>query len=496
MQQTQRLTQGVVLTPQMRQALRILQVGAVELRQEIAAEAVANPLLEEILPDAGANIAGGEIDSGGDNFLSEDAHGAESEDEDFFADGGELRIDDNDFSALRKMEEDRRDDFDDENRLNYASEDSDEARRYLLDSAIGEGESLQENLLAQARLAAPTPGVSKAFEVLVGNLDERGFMAEPPETLTLPPDVSCADLDAARALLKTCEPAGIGAADLRECLLLQLLRTERGHTLAALILEACFPLLLKRKIPQIARQLGKTPEAVKDALSVIATLDTAPARRFAKDENQVIDSPDVVIRRDETGGGWVVVPNEANLPRLRINHAYKNLLAGENLSDADRAYIAEKIRAGRFLIGAIEQRRSMLERVARLLLKHQPEFFEHGFSKLRPLTMRMLAAELGVHETTVSRTVANKFVQTPHGIFELRSFFTSGVITDSGENVSNTGIKEMLADLVAGENTASPLSDEALCAALAGKGIKVARRTVAKYREALKIPAAHLRKRF
>lgn len=482
LQQSQRQTQGLVLTPQLRQSLRILQVPAAELSQEIAEELAANPLLEEVPPEGPPADTAVEAEEERDTGEDYQASGRE-----------ELAINENDFGSLRKMEEDWQDSYYDEQRSqNYTAEDS-ERREHFFESLVGE-ESLQEKLVGQARLADAPPGVLAAVQVLLGNLDERGFMTADIASLGLETGLPRADLEQAWTLLKTFEPAGIGAADLRECFLIQLLQSGRRHTLAALIVDECFSLLLKRKIPEIARELDTSPEEVREAIAVIAQLDTAPARKFAQDDNRVI-APDIVIRRNADDTDWQVVLNGENIPRLRINHAYKNLLAGKTLSDKDRAYITEKMRAGRFLIGAIEQRQQTLERIAWLLLKYQAKFFEEGVSRLHPLTMAQLAGELGVHETTVSRAIANKYVQTPHGLFELRFFFTSGLVTDTGEAMANTSVKEVLADIVAAEDPTVPLSDEALVEALGKKGIRIARRTVTKYRDALSIPPAYLRKR-
>ncbi|MDR2982727.1 MAG: RNA polymerase factor sigma-54 [Puniceicoccales bacterium] len=485
LQQTQRQTQGLVLTPQLRQSLRILQVPATELHQEIAGELAANPLLEEIPPE--------------ENVPNSEANTTISESSPFddidppTSTHDELAINDNDFRALQKMEEDWQDSYYDEHRSqSYTAEDA-ERRQHFFDSAVGE-ESLQEKLLAQARLAAPTPAILTAIQILVGNLDERGFMTADLGTLGLETGQKRADLEEAWRLLKTFDPPGIGAADLRECFLIQLIHSGRRHTPAALIVDEYFPLLLKRRIPEIARALDMTPEAVREAITAIALLDTAPARKYAQDENRII-TPDIIVRHNPDDTDWEIILNNENIPRLRLNHTYKNLLAGEKLSAKDRAYITEKMRAGRFLIGAIEQRQQTLERIARLLLKYQADFFVEGVSKLHPLTMAQLAVKLNVHETTVSRAIANKYIQTPFGIFELRFFFTSGVTTDDGEAMANTSIKEVLADIVAAEDPTNPLSDETLVEALAAKGIRIARRTVAKYRDALKIPPAYLRKR-
>ncbi|MDR2863091.1 MAG: RNA polymerase factor sigma-54 [Puniceicoccales bacterium] len=474
--QSQRQIQGLVLTPQLRQSLRILHISAAELNQEVTSELVANPLLELIPPE--------------DSSASEKTEADTSDNDDPFAENFSSDDAPPDFSE--KMEADWRDDYYEEHRIVRQSSEDEEHRQHFFDSAVGE-ESLQETLLKQARLATSTPGVLAAMQTLIGNLDDRGFMTADPGTLALDARIARADLDTAWTLLKTFDPPGIGAADLRECLLIQLILSGRRHTLAALIVDECFPLLIKRRIPEIARELETSAAEVHNAMHELAQLDFAPARKYAQDDNRFI-IPDIIVQRSADSREWDVILNYENIPRLRLNHAYKNLLAGKNLSQFDRDYISGKMRDGRFLISAIEQRQQTLERIAHLLLRYQAEFFEEGISRLHPLTMARIAGDLDVHETTVSRAIANKYIQTPHGIFELRYFFNAGVTTDAGESMANTSIKELLANIVARENPASPLSDEDLADELQKKGIHVARRTIAKYRAALHLPPAFLRK--
>jgi RNA polymerase sigma-54 factor len=471
--------------------LRILQVPAAELHQEIAAALDANPLLEEIQPDDSVPAPDDSGDGTDGSDFGDATDGTDAPEA--FAERAELAIADDDFRSLQKMDDDWHDSYYDEQRSqNYTADDA-ERRQHFFESAVGE-ESLPEKLLNQARLAAPNASVLAALQTLIGNLDDNGFMSADIGSLVLDTRLPRADLETAWTLLKTFEPSGIGAADLRECLLIQLLQSGRRHTLAALIVDECFPLLLKRRIPEIARELETTPADVRTALTVIAQLDFAPARKYAQDDNRAV-IPDITVRRNADDTAWDIVLNYENIPRLRLNHAYKNLLAGKTLSPSDREYISGKMRDGRFLIGAIEQRQQTLERIARLLIKYQADFFDGGIAHLHPLVMARLAEDLGVHETTVSRAIANKHIQTPHGIYELRYFFTTGVTTDSGETMANTSIKEVLADIVAGEDPTDPLSDENLVTALQQKGIHISRRTIAKYRSALSIPPAYLRKR-
>jgi len=204
--------------------------------------------------------------------------------------------------------------------------------------------------------------------------------------------------------------------------------------------------------------------------------------------------PDVTVEKD--GDEWKIILNSDYIPRLRLSNTYKELIAKGTLAKQERDYLREKLRSGKFIINAIEQRQRTIERITREILKHQSEFFAEGVSKLKPLTMTQIADLIGVHETTVSRALANKYIQTPHGVFEMKFFFTSGYQSDAGQSVANTSVKEMIADIVAGEDPSSPLSDQDIVAALVAKGLTIARRTVAKYREELGLLPSNLRRRY
>jgi RNA polymerase sigma-54 factor len=463
-------------------------------------ELAANPLLEEIPPEESAPEFSAEFapplpaaNSHADSF-GDGNEGAEVFDISARLPKRDNEVNDDYNDIMQKMENDWKDDIRDDSQTLLPHTGEDDARRqHIFDSATG-AESLEENLLKQARLAAPSPEVFEAIRALVGELDARGYMTADLGALCLQTSLPRATLDEAWKILKTFDPPGIGAADLRECLLIQLLQTGRRHTLAALIVDEYFPLLLKRRLSEIARSLGATPRQIDEALAVLARLSTSPARNFASDDNRAV-FPDIIVRRAADDSGWEPVMTREYIPRLRLNQSYKSLLAAKTLKPGDREYIREKMRSGNFLISAIEQRQNTLERIARLILKHQTDFFDNGVSRLHPLTMSVIAPELGLHVTTVSRAIANKTMLTPHGLFELRYFFTSGLTTDSGDTMASVSVRRLLADIIAKENPAAPLGDKELADRLRARGANIARRTIAKYRDALNIPPSHLRKR-
>jgi RNA polymerase sigma-54 factor len=232
---------------------------------------------------------------------------------------------------------------------------------------------------------------------------------------------------------------------------------------------------------------------VQEAIEVVGSLDPAPGRRFADDSNRVV-VPDVTVEKD--GDEWKIVLNSDYIPRLRISNTYREMIARGKLSKPERDYLRERMRSGKFLINSIEQRQQTIERITREIIKVQVEFFEQGVSKLRPLTMTQIADVVGVHETTVSRAIANKFIRTPHGVFEFKFFFTPGYQAQSGDSVSNTSVKDMINNLISGEDRSQPLSDQEIVAKLETRGIKIARRTVAKYREELGLLPSNLRREY
>jgi RNA polymerase sigma-54 factor len=253
-----------------------------------------------------------------------------------------------------------------------------------------------------------------------------------------------------------------------------------------------FELLTRRRIPELARKLGAAADDVQEAIEEIGKLDPAPGRRFAEDSNRVVVA-DVTVEKD--GAEWKIHLNNDYIPRLRISNTYRELIAKGTLSKPEREYLRERMRSGKFLIDSIEQRQRTIERITREILKAQEPFFENGVSHLQPLTMTRIADIVGVHETTVSRAIANKYLKTPHGVFEFKYFFTPGYQAEGGgAAMSNTSVKEMIADLVAGEDKGGPLSDQDIVGRLRDKGITIARRTVAKYREELGILPSNLRR--
>ena len=478
---SQRQTQQMVLAPQLRQSLKILQVAALDLRSVIQEELQSNPTLEE-LPMDGVSLDQNGADAAADG-TAPDADGAEPREELDFSKS---------FEILAKIDDDWRDDQAQGGGGQPYTSEAAEKRQHFFDSLVSET-SLQEHLMRQAELSDCPPRVLTAIRYLVGSIDDRGFLTASPADIALMSSLALEDVQAAQKVLKTFDPPGIGAQDLEGCLLFQLEAKGRGGSIAARVVRDHFELLTRRRIPDLARRLGVSVEEIQTAIEEIGTLDPSPGRRFADDSNRIV-VPDVTVEKDN--GQWRIILNSDYIPRLRISQTYRELIAKGQLSKPERDYLRERMRSGRFLINSIEQRQQTIERITREIIKVQEEFFEHGVARLKPLTMTQIADVVGVHETTVSRAIANKYIQTPHGVFEFKYFFTPGYQAQSGDAVSNTSVKEMINDLIAGEDRAHPLSDQELVAKLQAKGIKVARRTVAKYREELGLLPSNLRREY
>ncbi len=484
----QRQTQSLVLAPQLRQSLKILQVAALDLRSVIQEELQVNPTLEE-LPMDGMSLEKESEDRERDS-QNHDGEGPTTPQ----AEGESPEREQMDFSKeydiLTKLDEDWRDFMSNVGGTQPFTSDDAEKRQHFFDSLVSET-SLQEHLMRQAEMTDLDEPAMKAMQHLVGSLDDRGFLTQAPSDVALQTALPLETVQEALRVLKTFEPAGIGAKDLSECLILQLQAKNCSDSLAARIVRDHFALLTRRRIPEIARKIGAHMDDVQIAIEEIGTLDPAPGRRFADDSNRVV-VPDVTVEEDR--GEWKIILNNDYIPRLRISNTYKEMIAKGALSKDERDYVRERIRSGKFLINSIEQRQQTIERITREIIRVQEEFFKEGVAKLKPLTMTQIADAVGVHETTVSRAIANKFIKTPHGVFDFKFFFTPGYQADSGASVSNTSVKEMIDELVALEDKSQPLSDQEIVAKLQEKGINIARRTVAKYREELGLLPSNLRR--
>jgi len=471
MQQTQNLALQQVLSPQLQQSLLILQTPLLELRNLVQQEMETNPVLEELPEEPGADERSEVEPSADDNFKNE-------------------------FEKLASLDEEWRDYMAQSASYLDGFRDSKEAqdkRQFVFDS-IPVQETLQQNLIGQLNQSVLSASDRKAAELIIGNIDDNGFLQSTPEEMALNSGIPKEDFEKMLALIQSFYPSGVGARDLRECLLIQLVRGGKERSMEYKIVSEHMEDLGKRRFPEMARRVGISVEEVQKAADNIARLNPRPGQVFAAaPQNYVL--PDVMV--EKVDGEYQISSNNEQIPHLRISNLYKDIIASGNTQSSDvKDYIRDKIRSGKFLIRSIHQRQQTILNIARQIVSRQRDFLEHGPSHLKPMTMGEVADAVGVHETTVSRAVSGKYMATPQGIFEMKYFFTSGYQTATGESLSNTSVKEAILDLVKHENGSAPLSDHEIVEILSERGIPIARRTVAKYRTELNILPSHMRRKY
>jgi len=493
---SQRMTQSLVLSPQMQQSLALLQAPTLELKALVEQEMQQNPVLEEApMPEAEQVEKGKSDDGDGPDTPAESADPAEPPADVNFDNTTEKNgepVDDfmAEFERLAQLDQDWRDHFAATNIPMRQSAEEEEKRQFMFDSIVA-ATSLQEVLLEQVRDSGLNDEQRPIAEMLIGNIDDYGYLKTSIEELAFSTNIPADKIEAVLKVIQTFDPPGVGARDLQECLLRQLERADEQKTVEYRIVKDYMDALGKRRIPEIARGLGLEVDEVQEAIARIARLEPRPGRAFLSDNNQYI-LPEVFVHR--VGDDFTVTTNNEQIPHLRISNTYKDLMAQSGNSAEVLNYIREKIRAGKFLIKSLHQRQQTILNIGIEIVKRQREFMEKGVAFLKPLTMVQVAEVVGVHETTVSRAVSGKYMQTPQGIFEMKYFFTAGIQTATGEGMSNTSVKDMIAEMFKKEDPTKPLSDQEIVKMLQEKGIVIARRTVAKYRSELNILPSNLRK--
>jgi RNA polymerase sigma-54 factor len=488
---SQKMALSQVLAPQLQQSLALLQAPTLELKALVEQELQQNPVLEETL--------NGEVEQDGkgqEGSLAPDQSDPTEPPADVTFDPATDKsngpVDDfqAEFEKLAQMDQEWRDHFAQTNLPQRYSAEDEERRQFMFDSLVADT-SLQETLLEQVRFSDLSDEQRPIAEMIIGNIDDYGYLQASVDELAFSTNIPAEQISEVLKLIQTFHPPGVGARDLRECLLLQLERAERQDSLEYKIIDQCFEALGKRRLPEIARALGIEVDEAQDAAERISHLEPRPGRAFLPNNDQYI-LPEVFVQNVD--GELTVTTNNEQIPHLRISNKYKDLMSQAESSQEVREYIREKIRAGKFLIKSLHQRQQTILNIAREIVNRQREFMEKGVAHLKPLTMVQVAEVVGVHETTVSRAVSGKYIQTPQGTFEMKYFFTSGIKTASGVGMSNTSVKDMIAEMIKSEDPSKPLSDEELMKQLSDKGIVIARRTVAKYRSELNILPSHLRK--
>ena len=460
--QQQRMEQS--LTPQMLQSLKILQVPILDLQTMIREEMDQNPTLERDAPEVEQTT---DFDEAAREELREERE------------LGEL-------TELAEWDEDFR-----RNRENVSSSIDDEQYRFMMDSIEGTV-SLQGHLLEQLALAGLDAREKGIAEILIGSIDDDGYLQLDLDGLSgSTPEFPVELFERIISVIQGFDPVGVGARDLKECLLLQLRHQGRENSLEASLIRDHLDKLGAHQYEQIARAMRLPIGKIKELSAAIADLDPKPGRNISAERTEYV-IPEITVTKKN--GVWTVTQNRSPYPRLFISHKYLELLKDKTTAAETRRYIREKIAKSKFFIRSIDQRMDTIYRIACEIVRVQEDFFEEGISGLKPLTMKRIADILQVHETTVSRACNGKYMAAPQGTFEFKYFFTTGVAQADGSVISNAAIKSTLASIVRTESDRRPLSDQRIADELAKQGIHIARRTVAKYREQLKILPARLRR--
>jgi len=508
-----RLSQHMALTPQLQQSIRLLQLSTLELHQEIEQMLEQNPFLEPEDDLPALDLAAAEFERQRNERQSGEDTASSSSD----ADGGPgdsdaAGIDKADLGTTERDDWENgteREDFDGISETPSRNNDSDDDFDPM--SRNAPTVSLQDHLKAQllgTRLGAEEMA---AVEVLIESLNEDGYLADPLEEIAaslLPGDPEDADEDTLDELmsrlrcalgwLQSLEPVGVGAANLADCLVLQL-KTQAPSRIRDVAIDICrhhLELLARRDTRKLMSAAGATESEVKQAQGLIVQLEPKPGRAFTRAEANII-VPDVIVQK--SGRSWKVVLNPDVMPKLRINDLYAQALRasrsprGTAASEGHTA-MSSRLQEARWFVKNIQQRFDTILRVSQAIVDRQKNFFTHGEIAMKPLVLREIADELGLHESTISRVTTAKYMNTPFGTFELKYFFGSSLNTEAGGNASSTAVRALIKQLVSAEDAKKPLSDSQLATMLEEQGIQVARRTVAKYREALKIAPANLRK--
>jgi len=473
--------QQMILTPKMQQAIEILQLSTLELEKYIEQQLTDNFLLEEEptqsqeteVPSSSDDSGTPDVSSDGDAEPDETGRDIDSELEQLMAS------------------------YEDQYHYHYEGRDfavsTDDGKRGFIENTAAEAESMTKSLMRQLSLSTDNPVDYKVGEWIISEIDERGYFPSSIEAgaqkLGIPPE----EVERVLTIIQTFTPIGIGARDLRECLTIQIEASHPENIPLKRIVQEHLEQLAKKQYPKIAQALKISVQEVQELAMIIASLEPIPGRYFG-DREAIYIVPDVIVKKIDDD--YVVYMNDDGMPRLRISPFYRQLLKKYKNSSKTKEYVRDKLRAAQWLVKNIQQRKETIQKVAQNIVDVQREFFDRGIAYLRPLTLKEIAERIGMHESTVSRVTTNKYMETPRGIFELKYFFSSGIESSNGEAASSTSVKEMIRNLIDNENKRKPLSDQKIAELLGRRGLNIARRTAAKYREELGILSSKYRREY
>jgi RNA polymerase sigma-54 factor len=474
------LQQRLVMTPKLQQALKLLQMPTLELQQVLKQEVLQNPLLEEV-DDA-------ETDAEDEEPAAEELAEPRTEEQ-------QAKIAETEAESDEAKKE--RVEFDDYFESSFGLGDgfaNEEDREDFVERVPVAKQSFVEYLMSQLRLVTKDVKTLEIGEYIVGSLDDSGYLTAGVKEVADACRTTEDEVERVLKIIQTFDPIGVGARDLKECLLIQLEAKGMGETLAARIVRDHFEEFKQKKYLDLSKALKVSMKEIQDESHVIGKLNPKPGLDIlAEDPKYVI--PDLVV--DRVGDRYIISLNDRNIPRLRISQSYRDeLQQNVELDTEAKDFIQSRLKNAKWLIQTIEQRRRTMIKVMEAIVEEQKEFFEKGAAFLRPLTLQQVASRISMHESTVSRVTTNKYVQTPRGVYELKYFFSSSLSTEDGDEVSAKSAKMKIKGIIAKEDTRRPLSDQKIADILKKDGLIIARRTVAKYREQLGILPARHRKQY
>lgn len=464
-----KLSQKLMLTPQLQLAIKLLQMPQMELSEALSQELVENPFLEEVSEEK-ENLTAEEIENTEPVETYDDT---ESSLETLMSTHSGMSVEE----YFDERGSDGRD-------LGYFTPGTVEYQQY--EQAANRDTDIYDHLLWQLRLSDAPQDIREIGEVIIGNIDENGYLQASDEDIAETAKADIGLVGKAVSLIQSFDPCGIAARNIQECLLIQLKALNPAGSLAENIVLNNMADLEKKRYQQIARQHNLSLDDIMAAVNIIQSLKPKPAGNFSASGTSYV-VPDVFIIREEDG--YQIVLNDETLPRLRLNNQYRKLLASKNiLSREEKNFLIERLRSAVWLLKSLDQRHRTIYKTTECILNFQRDFFDKGVSCLKPLNLRNIAQELNLHESTISRATSNKYLSCSHGIFSFKFFFCSSLNSAEG-SVSSTSVKDLIKQLVAEEDATKPLSDQRIAEFLTAKNITIARRTVAKYRDESGIPA-------
>jgi RNA polymerase sigma-54 factor len=472
-----KLSQKLIMTPSLQQAIKLLQLSKLELQEVLNQELLENPLLDETAEEVKAEETQAE-ETKSENEAAADAPKVETEvkEKDSF--------EEIDYDAY----------FQDYIEYGYNPRGmGEEHEEFPIENTLTRPPNLSDHLTWQLSMSDASPRTKEIAQFIIGNIDEDGYLRASEEEIVASGGYAQEEVETAIRAVQSLDPIGVGARDLRECLLLQLRFLDIDAPLVEVIVRDHWDEFMQRKFVPLAKSLGIDMKTLEGIVEIIKHLDPKPGRKYSN-ERAIYVEPDVYVHK--VGDEYVIVLNEDGMPKLRINSGYRSMLNNmDSKQDGETVnYIKDKIRSAVWLIKSLDQRQRTIYKVAESIVKHQREFLERGIDFLRPLVLRDVADDIQMHESTVSRVVSNKYMHTPRGLFLMKYFFHSGIDSDTGEDISSLTVKKKIQSYIENEDPRKPLSDSKIMKILNDEGINIARRTVAKYRDELNIPSSTDRK--